>query len=190
MEDYNRPLQPTSGNQLKSASDGGYKASNPGCILLKASTLSLSFPITPDAESLKIYALAKEINLNNGFSYTSTANYVLDLNSAMPELTDLAPISLDLPGWRTDVDIVSQSGFKVWPNPSLTGLFTVEVLSAKPADYLIQIRTTDGKMVINDRIAAPEKSLRINLAGRPRGMYLLSIHERGQLVYHTMLVHE
>ena len=181
-------------NDLTIAANQPYRANNPGCILLKASHLTISCPITATADSKNIYGLAPTVALINGFSYTATGDNSFEMNSVVLEPTSAAASRFTSPGFLSNnskpkIIATPSAAFTVKPNPSTTGIFEVTVPAATIIkSYTMTVTTIDAKPILQQTVYPAQKA-RINLSGKARGVYVLQIYDNNKIVYGTQLVY-
>jgi hypothetical protein len=68
----------------------------------------------------------------------------------------------------------------VYPNPSASGLFTVYTGVGQPGALRMQVFETGGRLVWENRRPANSNLHEVNLAGKPKGMYLLRLTANGR----------
>ncbi|PZF72527.1 T9SS type A sorting domain-containing protein [Taibaiella soli] len=171
---FQTPLIITGNAGLAAAADPVYTANNPGWSLLSGSTVSFSgFDLIPGPNNLKTLVLAKEINLQSTFSFTATEGQELFLNAVTIEAT--APASrLSASAGKIDTatnSIVSSSEqVLVYPNPSYTGIFTIELqgLWTDPG-YDLRVFAADGKLI--HRMQCQGKINKVDISNAASGTY-------------------
>jgi len=148
----------------------------------------------------RVQVLAKTVDVKPGFEYTASGDALLSLGTVV--LTSTHSTSRQLPtdtdenGIHNNESVMSKDpgSFNVYPNPSATGIFSLDlpghIDKDKVESYRLIVHSADGKLISQSEKAQPGLRCQINLSGFSRGSYFLSVYRNtGKMVYSAVLIY-
>lgn len=184
---------------LNGVSSTGYANENPGFKLIRAKSLSMNFDYqaTTASQNLVTYCMAAQSNLENGFSFSAASNTEFSVYSVVPEPpTDPSSAMRKTEGFSAvetaDSGAASPTRALIYPNPSHTGIFTIELLQHTQVPgqhYLLQVFSSDGKFIYKTNLA-PGTLEKLDLHDQARGLYWVTIsNSHGNILAHQQIVY-
>jgi len=187
---------------LQSLRDADYTADNPGSTLVTGLSISASGSIDPagDLNLQKIYLKAPVVSCNNSFSYTASGNQQLQINAVTLEPTsttsrvlgDSSQTATDPLGYGVAQSDMPGLAVAVYPNPSPSGIFSVELHPAADgpqADYFLEVYANNGAMILREPVGIAQLHT-FNISNQARGSYLLVFRDKkGNILLRKLLTY-
>lgn len=158
---------------------------------LSAFTLSPKFPGN-NTKDWEVAVAAKEVNIGSNFNYTASGNSGLEVSTVIIGTTGVGSQqtmndNAEFHGVQNE-----QLSCTIYPNPSSNGRFTIDIKGGNSAaQYLLQVFTTNGQIVINKGFIASNNSCDIDISNQPSGSYFLVLRNRytGSLSYRKTITY-
>lgn len=85
---------------------------------------------------------------------------------------------------------ILDKNISIYPNPSTSGLFNIDLsnLDGSPISY--QITSVDGKQIQSAEISAETNTINIDISNQADGIYLFMLHTSKGIITQKILIHE